>query len=418
MNGNLIKKRRSEMKRVGLSMIMSVVVTLSLAFAVCAQPKAPSIKVGILLPMTGQDAINGQIHLNAFSMARDEINEAGGIKCLGGAPLELVVGDTQGKPETGNAETERLITQGKVIAIEGAFHTGVALPTTEIAEKYEIPYIVPNAIAGAITSRGLKYVFKPRVSAESETKATVDYAISRGAKTALVVTANVTIGQEARKAWNGWIKASTLQLLDDIQITSGAPDFSDSIQTIKAKNPDVLFALANTSDAILFVRQMKEANYWPKMALVTAGGGFSDANLVKNLGKDADGIYVTTDWSPKVKLPGGADINAKFKAKYGLDLVGGTNTSYAGLYLLAAALEKSCSRDPKALANILRTTDFKTGKWNFMFPDGIKFDSTGYIEKALVLIGQIQKGDQIIVWPDNLALSKATWPVPGWKDRK
>jgi branched-chain amino acid transport system substrate-binding protein len=406
------------MKRVGLLTIMTVVIALSLAFAVCAQPKAPSIKVGILLPMTGQDAINGQIHLNAFSMARDEINEAGGIKCLGGAPLELVVGDTQGKPETGNAETERLITQGKVIAIEGAFHTGVALPTTEIAEKYEIPYIVPNAIAGAITSRGLKYVFKPRVSAESETKATVDYAISRGAKTALVVTANVTIGQEARKAWNGWIKASTLQLLDDIQITSGAPDFSDTIQTIKAKNPDVLFALANTSDAILFVRQMKEANYWPKMALVTAGGGFSDANLVKNLGKDADGIYVTTDWSPKVKLPGGADINAKFKAKYGLDLVGGTNTSYAGLYLLAAALEKSCSRDPKALANVLRTTDFKTGKWNFMFPDGIKFDSTGYIEKALVLIGQIQKGEQMIVWPDNLALSKASWPVPGWKDRK
>jgi branched-chain amino acid transport system substrate-binding protein len=384
-----------------------------------SQPaKAPPVRVGLLLPMTGQDAINGQIHLNAFSMARDEINEAGGIKCLGGAPIELVVGDTQGKPETGNAEIERLIAKEKVIAVEGAFHTGVTLPTTEISEKYEIPYIVPNAIAGAITSRGLKYVFKPRVAVESETKATVDYAVARGAKTVVVVTANITIGEEARKAWSNWIKGSALQLLDNIQITSGAPDFSDTIQKIKAKSPDVLFVLSNTADAIIFARQMKEANYWPKMALITAGGGWSDANLVKNLGKDADGVFVTTDWSPKVNLPGGGDINAKFKAKFGVDLVGGTNTSYAALHLLAAALEKSCSRDPKALANALRTTDFKTGKWNFMFPDGIKFDSTGYVEKALVLIGQIQNGEQMIIWPDKLALRKATWPVPGWKDRK
>ena len=58
----------------------------------------------------------------------------------------------------------------------------MVLPTTEIAEKYEIPYIVPNAIAGAITSRGLKYVFKPRVSVETETKATVDYSIARWRK--------------------------------------------------------------------------------------------------------------------------------------------------------------------------------------------------------------------------------------------
>ena len=49
-------------------------------------------------------------------------------------------------------------------------------------------------------------------------------------------------------------------------------------------------------------------------------------------------------------------------------MIGGTNTSYASLHLLAAALEKSCSRDPKALANVLRTTDFKSGKVEFYVP--------------------------------------------------
>jgi ABC-type branched-subunit amino acid transport system substrate-binding protein len=63
------------------------------------------VKVGILLPMTGQDALNGQVHLNAFTFGADEINAAGGIACLGGAPIELVVGDSQGR--SGKADHKR-----------------------------------------------------------------------------------------------------------------------------------------------------------------------------------------------------------------------------------------------------------------------------------------------------------------------
>ena len=100
------------MKRIRLLKIMFGIVALGFTLAVCmhstavqAQPSTPSRfpagQSGLLLPMTGQDAINGQIHFNAFSLARDEINEAGGIKCLGGAPIELVVVILRASPRPG-----------------------------------------------------------------------------------------------------------------------------------------------------------------------------------------------------------------------------------------------------------------------------------------------------------------------------
>ena len=119
------------------------------------------IKVGALYPLTGPDAgWAGDPYIKSHQMAIDEINAAGGIECLGGAQLELVKGDTQGKAEAGNSEMERLITQEGVVAVMGSALSGTTHPATEIAERYEVPYIVPNALDGTITDRGLKYVFQ------------------------------------------------------------------------------------------------------------------------------------------------------------------------------------------------------------------------------------------------------------------
>ncbi|MCK4978506.1 MAG: ABC transporter substrate-binding protein, partial [Anaerolineales bacterium] len=116
-----------------------------------AQPEEPAeavdvIKVGALYPVTGPDAgWAGDPYVKSHQMAIDEINAAGGIACLGGAKLELVTGDTQSSAEKGNSEMERLITQEGVVVVMGSALSGTTLPATEISEKFEVPYIVPNA---------------------------------------------------------------------------------------------------------------------------------------------------------------------------------------------------------------------------------------------------------------------------------
>jgi branched-chain amino acid transport system substrate-binding protein len=144
-------------------MLLSGTAAVALALAGFGGPgahAAEDVKVGVLLPLSGSVAPIGQNNRRGHELAVDEINAAGGIKSLGGAKLVLVDGDTQGNPNVGIQETEKLAGKG-VVAIMGAYQSNVTFPTTQIAEKLQVPYIDPVAIADSITEgRNFKYTFK------------------------------------------------------------------------------------------------------------------------------------------------------------------------------------------------------------------------------------------------------------------
>ncbi len=123
------------------------------------------------------------------------------------------------------------------------------------------------------------------------------------------------------------------------------------------------------------------------------------------------------DFAPVSALPVGDEFLADFKEFTGQDLGGTYNTTYASTWLLADALEEACSVDPKVLAETLRTTTFKDGEWNFMWPEA-SFDEKGRLEQAPTVIGQWQDGQMVAIWPDDLAAAEALWPVPGWDNRE
>lgn len=387
-----------------------------------APAEVPVIKVGALLPITGPDAINGQNQQNGHEFAVQKINEAGGIECLGGAQLQMVYGDSRGTPESGNAETERLITEENVIAVVGAFHTGVTLPATEIAERYQVPFLVSNALAGEITARGLRYTFKTAVSIEQMADDAANFALDKGGvEKALILVPNITFGEEFAKAWRVVLPALGFEVVGDIAFPSGSSDFQDTILTIRAADPDVIFTISNTADASLMVRQMNELDYWPNIAIVTAAGGYADPTLVANLGAAADGIFLTNDWFPNINRPGALELNQEFKGIYGLDMTGNINTTYAGMFVLADALEVACSTDPQVLAETMRTIELDESSkwsfgWSFMYP-AIAFAENGFNEYTSNVIAQIQDGVPMVVWPDDVAVSEEVWPVPAWSER-
>lgn len=377
---------------------------------------ATIIKVGALLPLTGTDAINGQNQQLAHNWAVEKINADGGIKCLGGAQLQMVYGDSQGRPEAGNSETERLITRENVITVMGAFHSGVTLTATEIAERYRVPFIVPNALAGAITERGLQYTFKTAVSIEQMAADSASFASDLGAETVVILTPNITFGEEFVKAWRHEVTNAGMTVLRELGYPAGASDFSDAILALKAADPDIILTIGNTADGTLLIRQMKEQNYWPKQGVVTAAGGFADPTLVANLGADANGLFLTNDWFPNINLPGAMDLNSQFRDLYGLDMTGNINTTYAAMWVLYEALEQACSTDPAVLADVLRTSRFEGGNYSFMYP-AVEFGADGFNDYTSNVIAQIQDGTPKVVWPSEFAVVEPNWPVPGWDQR-
>ena len=81
-------------------------------------------------------------------MAIEEINAAGGIKALGGAKIEAVLGDAQSTPEGGNAEVEKMNGAG-VAAIVGGYASGICLAASQTAARYDLPYIVDVGVVDA-----------------------------------------------------------------------------------------------------------------------------------------------------------------------------------------------------------------------------------------------------------------------------
>lgn len=383
--------------------------------------KVDVIKVGALYPLTGPDAgWAGDPYIKSHQMAIDEINAAGGIACLGGAKLELVNGDTEGVAETSNSEFERLVTQEGVIAVMGSALSGTTLPSSQLADKYEVPYIVPNSLDGRITDQGLKYVFQTVSTLQGWGVDDVKWAVEMGAKTAVITVPDFSFGIEVEETWmNGIESAGGIELLDHFTYAGAAQDFTDAILRVKQLDPDVWFLLGN-NEAPTIIKQAKEQGYFPKMGIISLGSGFGSSFFVNEVTPPlAEGVIITMDFAPVSTLPVSEEFKAAFKEYTGQDLGGTYNTTYASTWLLADALEASCSTDPKALAETLRTTTFTDGegKWGFQWPSA-SFDDKGRLEQAATVIAQWQDGQMVAVWPDSLAAAKAVWPVPQWNQRE
>src|SRR5690349_24776374 len=236
------------MKHLYKLMILLTVAVLLVGACAPAQEQAggssdvETIKVGALYPLTGADAgWAGDPYIKSHQLAIDEINAAGGIQCLGGAKLELVKGDTQGKAEAANSEMERLITKDGVVAVMGSALSGTTLPASEISEKYEVPYIVPNALDGVITDRGMKYVFQTVSTLQQWGADDAKWAKDHGVKTVVITVPNFTFGAEVEDTWKKGIENEGLQLLDSFTYEGNAQDFTDTILKVKQLDPDAWF---------------------------------------------------------------------------------------------------------------------------------------------------------------------------------
>ena len=117
------------------------------------------VKVGVLHPVSGALSYSGQQGRIGAQLAIEEINAAGGIKALGGAKIEAVLGDAQSTPEGGNAEVEKMNGAG-VAAVVGGYASGICLAASQTAARYDLPYIVDVGVVDSIVSRGLKNTFR------------------------------------------------------------------------------------------------------------------------------------------------------------------------------------------------------------------------------------------------------------------
>jgi branched-chain amino acid transport system substrate-binding protein len=381
---------------------------------------AEDIKVGILLPLSGSVAPIGQNNRRGHELAIEEINAAGGIQSLGGAKLVLVDGDTQGNPNVGIQETEKLAQQG-VVAILGAYQSNVTFPTTQIAEKLQVPYIDPVAIADNITEgRNFKYTFKVSPKASWYARDQLAFVKWVGDKTGQPVKSVVLMfedtlfGQATSKGQEHFAAEYGVEVLDKIPYPKDTPDMTATISRIKSMNPDALVLVSYISDAVLITKTMKELGV--NIPILGTSAGHIDPAYVANLGALADFSFTVGEWNPDLKKAGAAEINERFEKKFGIPMNGHAAETYMSTMVLRDALERAGSTDRKVLRDALAATEI-CGDKNLLPYNCIKFDDSGQSPEGQLTILQVQNGTYVSVWPEDIAAATVVWPVPEWEKR-
>ena len=120
---------------------------------------ADEILVAGILPLAGPSAQFGQQSWKAMQFAVDLMNEAGGVKSMGGAKLTLAVLDTETKPEIAVTQTENAIQRGAKTLI-GCNQSAATIVASQVSERNEVPFLTAYDIDPTITARGFKYIFR------------------------------------------------------------------------------------------------------------------------------------------------------------------------------------------------------------------------------------------------------------------
>src|SRR5437868_8016162 len=172
--------------------------SLSVVLAGNASAQDKTVKIGGVFPLSGNAASAGVHAKAAIETALDIINNAHpelgdfplakgvGLTGLGGAKVEVVFADNQGSPATGQNQALRLITEEKVVALTGAYQSGITLTVSAIAEKYGIPFVNGESVAAGLTERGFKWFFRTTPIATDFAKVYYDFLTdmkAAGAKT-------------------------------------------------------------------------------------------------------------------------------------------------------------------------------------------------------------------------------------------
>jgi branched-chain amino acid transport system substrate-binding protein len=321
------------------------------------------------------------------------------------------------------AEAERFINTEKVNVLTGCWNSAVSYPVSAVAERYGIPFIVPVSVADKITEQGFKNVF--RIAAKDSWWTRDQFVFLKDMEkefnvkisTVAFVYENGDWGKGMANGWKKLAEKGGYKVVMDEPYPSTATDLSPVVQKIKRANPDVLFLVSNAADAILLTNTMAEYKVKPK-AIIASGGGHADPSFLKAAGKNSKYLFDIVEWETDVNKPGADKTNEKFKKLYGYNLAGESVDAYVAMYVLADALERAKSTDPKAIRDALAKTKLEKGPAMIVGYNAIEFDDAGQNKHAalvMVQVNDIGKGmERITVWPkaSRRANYKPVFPTP------
>ena len=372
------------------------------------------IKLGCAISFTGPQSRSGQLYIDSYKFAVDEINNSGGLT-VGGKKykLELVFYDDKSEPTESSKLVEKLIADDKVNFLLGPYSSGITIPDSIVAQRYRVPMIEGGGASSKIFSQGNKFIFGTLPLAEDYFATTLEFLKGQQplAKKLAILYSDDKFDVSVAEGTRARAKEMGFDVVLYEKYTEGASDFTSVLTKAKSEGAQGILVAGHTEESINFVQQSKELGISPYILSLTVGP--TEADFRKALGADANYIYGVASWSPQMNFKGylfkdTQTFIKKFKDRFGYDPDYHNASGIADIAVYKDAIERAGSLDRQKVRDAIAQTSLETIYGHVAFKDD------GQIKGGSVAL-QIIGGEIYEIYPKET--KKPVYPMPPWNKR-
>ena len=310
-----------------------------------------TIKVGVFLPLTGDNAAGGELELRGIKLANKLHPEVLGKK------VELVVADNKSDKAEAASVTARLIEKDKVVTVLGTYGSSLAMAAGNIVKEAKVPAIGTSCTNPQVTANN-DYYFRACFIDPFQGTVMANYAYKQGARKVAIVQ---EVSNDYSVGLAKFFKEAFIRLTNDknaiIDVSNyqtGDKDFTALLTNLKAKNPDAVFAPGNFTESALMIKQARQLG----MTVAFMGGDtWETQEFIDVGGKEVEGCVLSTAFD---REKASTEEAKKFLKAY-TDEYKGAPSALSALgydsYLIAIdAIKRAGGTDPKKVRDAIAST--------------------------------------------------------------
>jgi branched-chain amino acid transport system substrate-binding protein len=378
------------------------------------------VKIGAIIPLTGNLAVIGEEEKKGFDMALEEINGMGGVL---GVPVTLIIEDNKGDPTTSVSAAEKLITLDKVVAITGEYSSSCTYALLSALRKYSPPPI--TVLIGGSTAEiekdfgSEKWFFHFHPYAYHYQSTIRDWLLSEiKPKTIAIAYEDTAYGKSQSEYAKKYLSEAGLNIVLFEPFTSGAADYTPLLLKAMPHNPDIYFWIGYAGDSIVMVKNAKQIGFKPKLLMDTVGVGFPE--FLASLGKDANYVAGIEVWSPAVNyevkppfpIKSTNEWVDKYRKLYNKEPDYWSLLAYVNLYTVVDAIRRAGSLNYNDIIKALEETDLYSpiGKVRFIKTELGGIHQAEFATKMIIF--QWLNDKKVVLYPKEVATGTVIYPAP------
>jgi branched-chain amino acid transport system substrate-binding protein len=325
---------------------------------------AKPIKIGVVLPQTGVVAQEGIDNLNGMKLY---IEQVGGK--VAGRPIELIVEDSEFKPQVGLQKLRKLVESDKVDIVTGPVSSAVATAMDSYVKQSRTLWVISGAALAALTrARKSPLTFRTSTTTWQTNAPLGQWAYKNMAKEALCVAMDFAGGRDSVAEFKSTFVAAGGKVIQEVYTPIGNKDFSPYFSAIKSANPPLIYCFFAGVDSLTFIKQYDQFGLKAKIPL--AASGFTVANdALPAEGKSALGVISCLHYTDTLDTPANKKFVAEFKAKTGRITSVFSEYGYVAARAIVEALKKTDgnTENKEKVAEAMRGVAFDAPRGPFRF---------------------------------------------------